>query len=201
MEMLAKIRRMYLRDKLSLHEIAKRTGLSRNTVREWLRKPTPNAKQAAALLRNHCRRDQSGLASRKTRASNDERAFRATATTRLYGLLRAGHQIHPDVAHERRQGGAGLRAAQVRAGRRVPIRLKRRRPCHRWRLQAAAGVAPEALRVPGLLACCVSKPGPRDAVRCSFAFVCRAGWHRQARHLRQYANSRRLGQQRQGPHR
>jgi len=30
---------MYMRDKVSLHEIAKRTGLSRNTVRSWLRKP------------------------------------------------------------------------------------------------------------------------------------------------------------------
>ena len=29
---------MYLRDDLSLHEIAKRTGLSRNTIRGWLRK-------------------------------------------------------------------------------------------------------------------------------------------------------------------
>src|SRR5437763_387173 len=37
MEMLGKIRRLYLRDKLSLHEIAKRTGLSRNTIRRWLR--------------------------------------------------------------------------------------------------------------------------------------------------------------------
>jgi transposase len=43
MEMLGKIRRMHLRDKLSLHEIAKRTGLSRNTVRAWLRKPDPKA--------------------------------------------------------------------------------------------------------------------------------------------------------------
>lgn len=39
MEMLGKIRRMHLRDKLSLHEIAKRTGLSRNTIRSWLRSP------------------------------------------------------------------------------------------------------------------------------------------------------------------
>ena len=39
MEMLGRIRRMHLRDKLSLHEIAKRTGLSRNTVRRWLRLP------------------------------------------------------------------------------------------------------------------------------------------------------------------
>jgi transposase len=39
MEMLGKIRRMYLRDKLSLHEIVKRTGLSRNTIRRWLKAP------------------------------------------------------------------------------------------------------------------------------------------------------------------
>ena len=37
MEMFGKIRRMYWRDKLSLHEIARRTGLSRNTLRRWLR--------------------------------------------------------------------------------------------------------------------------------------------------------------------
>ena len=37
MEMFGKIRRMYFRDKLSLHEITKRTGLSRNTIRKWLR--------------------------------------------------------------------------------------------------------------------------------------------------------------------
>ena len=39
MEMLGKVRRMHLRDKLSLHEISKRTGLSRNTLRKWLRQP------------------------------------------------------------------------------------------------------------------------------------------------------------------
>ena len=39
MEMLGRIRRMHLRDKVSLHEIAKRTGLARNTVRRWLRAP------------------------------------------------------------------------------------------------------------------------------------------------------------------
>jgi transposase len=36
---LAKIRRLHLRDKLSIREIAKRTNLSRNTVRHWLRQP------------------------------------------------------------------------------------------------------------------------------------------------------------------
>jgi transposase len=43
MEMLGKIRRMHLRDKLSLHEITKRTGLSRNTIRRWLKAPEESA--------------------------------------------------------------------------------------------------------------------------------------------------------------
>lgn len=37
MVMLAKIRRMHFRDGMPLREIAKRTGLSRNTIRRWLR--------------------------------------------------------------------------------------------------------------------------------------------------------------------
>ena len=37
MGMLAKIRRMHLRDGLSIREVSRRTGLSRNTVRQWLR--------------------------------------------------------------------------------------------------------------------------------------------------------------------
>jgi transposase len=39
MAMIGKIRRMYFRDKLSLSEIARRTSLSRNTVKKWLRSP------------------------------------------------------------------------------------------------------------------------------------------------------------------
>ena len=37
MEMFGKVRRMYTRDKKSLREIAKGTGLSRNTIRKWVR--------------------------------------------------------------------------------------------------------------------------------------------------------------------
>jgi transposase len=36
MELLGKIRRMHVRDKLSVRAIAKRTGLSRNTLQKWL---------------------------------------------------------------------------------------------------------------------------------------------------------------------
>ena len=36
MEMLGKIRRMHVRDRMSIRAIAKRTGLSRNTLQKWL---------------------------------------------------------------------------------------------------------------------------------------------------------------------
>jgi transposase len=36
--MLAKVRRLHWREKLSIREISRRTGLSRNTVRQWLRR-------------------------------------------------------------------------------------------------------------------------------------------------------------------
>ena len=56
MEMLGKIKRLYSRDKKSLHEIAKTTGLSRNTIRRWVRgtdevdKPTYRRKETANKL-------------------------------------------------------------------------------------------------------------------------------------------------------
>lgn len=39
MAMLGKIRRMFHRDKLSVSEIARRTGISRNTIKKWLHAP------------------------------------------------------------------------------------------------------------------------------------------------------------------
>ncbi|HEY9269092.1 MAG TPA: helix-turn-helix domain-containing protein, partial [Methylotenera sp.] len=37
MELLSVIRRWHLRDQMSIREIAKRTGLSRNTIKKYLR--------------------------------------------------------------------------------------------------------------------------------------------------------------------
>jgi transposase-like protein len=39
MEILERIKRLYFRDKKSLHDIARLTGLSRNTIRRWVREP------------------------------------------------------------------------------------------------------------------------------------------------------------------
>ena len=43
MDMIARIRRLHVRDKLSEREIARMTGLSRNTVSKWLRAPVAEA--------------------------------------------------------------------------------------------------------------------------------------------------------------
>ena len=43
MDMIGKVRRMKLRDKFSTSAIAKRTGLSRNTVKKWLKAPGSKA--------------------------------------------------------------------------------------------------------------------------------------------------------------
>ncbi|MDH6186548.1 helix-turn-helix domain-containing protein [Polaromonas sp. CG_23.6] len=43
MDMIGKVRRMKLRDKFSNSAIAKLTGLSRNTVKKWLKAPSSKA--------------------------------------------------------------------------------------------------------------------------------------------------------------
>ncbi len=51
MEMLGKVRRMHYRDGLSRSEIARRTGLSRNTVEKWLKTP-PGGRSCVTSARN-----------------------------------------------------------------------------------------------------------------------------------------------------
>ena len=58
---LAKIRRLYFRDKQSIKEICRQTGMARNTFRSWLRDPEmvepkyPVSVQILAASRWHCR--------------------------------------------------------------------------------------------------------------------------------------------------
>ena len=39
MDMIGKVRRMKMRDGVSISEISRKTGLSRNTVKKWLKAP------------------------------------------------------------------------------------------------------------------------------------------------------------------
>lgn len=50
MEMMGEIRRMHFRDKLSLHRIAKHTGLSRNIIRKRVRALKPNSRCTSGKL-------------------------------------------------------------------------------------------------------------------------------------------------------
>lgn len=43
MDMIGEVRRMKMRDGVSISEIGKKTGLSRNTVKKWLKAPAPVA--------------------------------------------------------------------------------------------------------------------------------------------------------------
>jgi len=49
MDMLGKVRRMKMREKLTISEIAKRTGLARNTVKRWLNAPGDISQQSRRM--------------------------------------------------------------------------------------------------------------------------------------------------------
>ena len=89
MDMIGRIRRLHVRDKLSEREIARMTGLSRNTVSKWLRAPINETPK--------CRREP-----RPNKLSAFEAALRQALTA---DARRATHG--PRAA--RRDQGRGLR--------------------------------------------------------------------------------------------
>ena len=81
MSMLSKVRRMYFRDKLPLREIAKRTGLSRNTLRRWLRQagvvePAYPARVSPSILDPYREQLTAWLLTDSHRPKRDRRAAR-----------------------------------------------------------------------------------------------------------------------------
>lgn len=88
--MLAKIRRMHLRDGLSLREIAKRTGLSRNTIRRWLRsgqsEPVYPRRVAPSRIDPYRLQLETWLRADSHRSRHEQR----TAKVLFAGLLRMG---------------------------------------------------------------------------------------------------------------
>lgn len=81
MGMLAKIRRMYFRDKLSLREISKRNGISRNTLRRWLRQedvtePIYPVRVSRSILDPYREQLEAWLRADKHRPKRDRRTAR-----------------------------------------------------------------------------------------------------------------------------
>lgn len=82
MGMLAKIRRMYIREKLSIREIARQTHLSRNTVRQWLkhaemREPKYATRQRVSVVDPYSDQLRSWLETDSHRPKRDRRTAKA----------------------------------------------------------------------------------------------------------------------------
>ena len=117
MEMLGRIRRMHLRDKVSLHEIAKRTGLARNTVRRWLRAPeevqAPTYSRAAGFskLGGFIADLEQSLKADALRPKQDRRTGRALfAQLRAAGYAGGYSRVTDFIRAWRASAGKGVKA-------------------------------------------------------------------------------------------
>lgn len=93
MIMYAKIRRMYFREKLSINEIARRTSLSRNTIKKWLRaaegsEPQYRRREAPTKLSTFEDRLKQALITDSHRPKRDRR----TALMLFAELKKAGYE-------------------------------------------------------------------------------------------------------------
>ena len=164
MSMYAKVRRLKLREGLSISEIARRTSLSRNTFKTWLREPEPRTwmayqrpprPQGAGRVHGLDRpSDQDRRAPAPQGAPDGPAAVPAAARKGLHRPLLPGDGVPagPAGGGGRGHGPLGLGAAAVWLGRGVPVRRKRRRADGRRDLAQGDGGAHEAVRQPGFLA-------------------------------------------------
>ena len=100
MDMVGKIRRLHSRGKKSEREIARLTGLSRNTVAKWLKEP----------------------------AGAPPKYRRATVVGKLTPFAEAIEQALQADAHRPRRTGARSRRCTRRSPRRATLAVIRRRP-------------------------------------------------------------------------
>ena len=190
MAILSVIRRWHLREKLSIREIARRTGLSRNTIRKYLRrwrrssrefkvperpsKLDPYAERLAAWLKT-----EAGKSRKQKRTLKQLHAdLVALGFDGSYGRVAAfAREWRADRQREQQTTGRGTFVPLAFARRGVPVRLERGWAGRRRRSHQAAGRAHEAVRQPGVLAAglsaaratrCCSMPTPQ-ASACSAA--------------------------------
>ena len=110
MDMIGKVRRMRLRDQLFLSEIAKRTGLSRKTVKKLLRAPSDVAsKYERVKLDGKLTASEPALHQALTTDSHRPKQGRPAAVpccpdtgAGLLRRLQRRHRLHPALA-----GGVG----------------------------------------------------------------------------------------------
>jgi transposase len=110
MVMLAKIRRVHFRDEMSIREIARRTGLSRNTVRRWLRQgyvePKYPVRVRASKLDAYRERLTAWLRTDSHRPARERRtAKRLFEQLRAQGFTGGYGRVSAFVRHWRAMGG------------------------------------------------------------------------------------------------
>ena len=119
MAMFGKIRRMHYRDGLSLSEIARRTSLSRNTIKKWLRTPEGTEPKYQRDRRPGKLTPYEGILTRALEANaHRPKRDRRTALA-LYAEIQAqgytgGYTIVSDfIRHWRQSGGKAVSRAYV----------------------------------------------------------------------------------------
>ena len=195
MNILGKVRRLYHRDRLSLSEIERRTGLTRKTIRNWLKAPegtepkyrrqnseskiAPYAERLLKMLEIDARR------------SKRERRTALKLYAELQGLGFDGDysRVTEFIRRWREDGGTAVVKAFV------PLQFEPGE-AHQfdWSEEhiVIGGVWRKILLAH--LKLCFSRacrpgiphPKPRNAVRCAYARLCRTGRHSAPRHLRQH---------------
>ena len=118
MVMLAKIRRMHFRDGLPLREISKRTGLSRNTLRRWLRsgqsEPVYPKRRSPSMLDPYRQPLETWLRADSHRPRREQRTAKVLfAQLQAQGYPGTYTRVTAFIRQWKADGGATARAAFV----------------------------------------------------------------------------------------
>ena len=158
MELLSVIRRWHYRDHFSIREISRRTGLSRNTVRKYLRSDSVEPKFAVpdrpsrldpyADKLSQMLRQEAGKSRKQKRTVKQLHAdLAALGYDGSYNRV-AAFARDWKAARQREQKTSWpwrVRAAGIPAGRGIPVRLVRRLGGHCRRADQIAGRSLQAL--------------------------------------------------------
>ncbi len=189
MELLGVIRRWHHREHMPIREIKRRTGLSRNTIRKYLRANTIEVKFKVPERPSRLDPFADKLAEWLRVEAGKGRKARRTARRLHADLSILGYDgSYARVAAFIRQWR--VRAARLPPRRGVPVRPERGPGDHRRQAGQVAGGAHQAGAQPGLRDPGLPAANPRDAVRRLGRGVPRAGWRAAPRHLRQDADRR-----------
>jgi transposase len=126
MEMLGKVRRMHLRDGMSRSEIARRTGLSRNTVKKWLKGSAPSVpkyrrRAVASKLEAYVEQLEQALVADAKRPKKDRRTAKALFAQIKAAGYAGGYTVVSNFARAWRQGAG---SSVVGGGAFVPLKFE-----------------------------------------------------------------------------